>query len=120
MSDTPSSATQERHRGSVELREVVSRYFFYGWLFRDADCGSSLERIAAWRHNRDQARWLPLYLWRWFVGAVVIAALEAMAEQVLGIPVLSAALSVLLILVAVFLVVTVVCWLFLKLGGDSR
>lgn len=120
MSDTPSSAAERRHGRPVELREVVYRYFFYGWLFRDAESGSSFEQMAALRHNRDQARWLPLYLWRWLVGAVVIAALETMSEHVLGIPVLTAALSVMLILIAVFLVITMVCWLFLEAGSNSR
>lgn len=44
---------------------AVYRYFFFGWLFRDAGRGSPAERRAAWRHNLSQARWLPTYLRRW-------------------------------------------------------
>lgn len=48
-----------------ELSPVFYRYFFFGWLFRDAGRGSLSERRAAWRHNLAQARWLPTYLRRW-------------------------------------------------------
>lgn len=120
MSDTRSSSPPKgRHGGSVELGEAVYRYFFYGWLFRDAENGSRAEQDAALRHNQGQAHWLPLYMWRWFVGAVAIAALESMSEHVLGAPLLTASLSVMLVLVVLFLAVTVVCWLFLRAQRDS-
>jgi hypothetical protein len=41
------------------------RYWFFGWLFIDATCGSQLQRESALRHNRRQARWLPVYMRRW-------------------------------------------------------
>ena len=37
---------------------LLYRYFFFGWLFKDVNRGNLLERAAAWRHNREQARWL--------------------------------------------------------------
>lgn len=44
---------------------LLYRYFFFSWLFRDADRGGSAERAAAWRHNREQTPWLLVYLKRW-------------------------------------------------------
>jgi hypothetical protein len=90
------------------------RYFFYGWLFRDADSGSALERAAALRHNRNSARWLPTYLRRWLVGGCVILAFELSAERALDNALLSAVLAVALVLVTVFLVVTLLGWVFLR------
>ena len=46
------------------------------------------------RHNRDQAKWLPLYMLRWSVGGAVIWALETLSEHVVRKPVLSAALAI--------------------------
>lgn len=50
---------------AAKTSSVLYRYFFFGWLFRDAGQGSITERRAAWRHNLIQARWLPTYLRRW-------------------------------------------------------
>lgn len=46
---------------------LLYRYWFFGWLFRDAARGSALERDAALRHNLECARWLPTYMRRWAV-----------------------------------------------------
>ena len=90
------------------------RYFFYDWLFRDAGDGSDHERALALRHNRDRAKWLPVYIWRWVVGGAAILALEALSEHVLSNAVLSAALLVVLVFVVLFLVISVICWAFLR------
>ena len=94
----------------ASLWEGVYRYFFYGWLFRDAASGSPLERAAALRHNRSVAKWLPTYLRRWLVAGAVIAGLQLGAEHAVNSAVLSAALAIALVLVLVFLVVTTLCW----------
>jgi len=49
----------------MSFSTLLYRYFFFGWLFKDVNHGNLLERAAAWRHNRAQARWLPTYLRRW-------------------------------------------------------
>ena len=117
MFNTPSSAGDEACDASVPRRGSVYRYFFYGWLFRDAYCGSSLERATALRHNRDQAKWLPVYMMRWGVGGAVLMVLEVACERALGSPVLSAVLAVALVLVVLHLLITGVCWVFLRTGG---
>ncbi len=45
--------------------QLLYRYWFYGWLFEDANRGSLYERAAARRRNRSRSVWLPTYLRRW-------------------------------------------------------
>ena len=97
----------------------IYRYFFYAWLFRDADSGSALERSAALRHNCQQAKWLPTYLLRWAVTGSLLGALERLSERLTGNSVLSAALAVSMIFALVFCLVTSVCWAFLRANRQS-
>jgi hypothetical protein len=92
----------------------LHRYFFYAWLFSDADSGSVWERSAARRRNGEQAKWLPTYLLRWSVVGCLLATLEQMSERLRGSSTLSAALAVCVILVVTFCLVTAVCWAFLR------
>ena len=69
---------------------LLYRYFFFGWLFRDANCGNVLERAAAWRHNRAQAHWLPTYLRRWLVCGLLFYAVGGFMEVIVSAPLLSA------------------------------
>lgn len=62
------------------------RYLFFDWLFRDASRGSRPERAAAWRHNRAQARWLPVYLRRWAGAGLTLCAMGVVVESALGAP----------------------------------
>jgi hypothetical protein len=120
----PSAVSKGPLAGDIGLGARVYRYFFYAWLFRDADSGSSLERSAALRHNLAQARWLPTYLLRWAVGGTVILLLEQLSERLMGDSLVSALLSAFLAVVLVFVVlfelVTAVCWAFLRLSRQSR
>jgi hypothetical protein len=74
----------------LAFRILLYRYFFFGWLFRDVNRGSKLERAAAWRHNRQQARWLPTYMRRWFWCGAALYALGGLVEVLLQAPGLSA------------------------------
>ena len=49
----------------TSFRSLLYRYWFFGWLFRDAGRGTALERDSALRHNYERARWLPVYMRRW-------------------------------------------------------
>ena len=60
---------------------LAYRYLFFDWLFRDVNRGSSLERAAAWRSNREMRRYLPIYLRRWVILIVCSYALGAMFES---------------------------------------
>ena len=92
----------------------VHRYFFYAWLFSDADSGSVWERSAARRRNCDQAKWLPTYLRRWAVVGILLVMLEQLSGRLSGSSVPTAALAVSVILVVTFCLITVVCWTFLR------
>lgn len=67
-----------------ESSPVVYRYFFFGWLFRDAGRGSPAQRRDAWRHNLTQARWLPTYLRRWLTLSALFFLFGAVAEAIGG------------------------------------
>lgn len=114
MSEAPSTDAARTRSGACPPGTAVYRYFFYGWLFRDAQRGSLFERAAALRHNRDRARWLPTYLRRWFVAGLLLAGIEVWTEQASVHAVVSATFAVALILVVVFLVVTALCWAMLR------
>jgi hypothetical protein len=82
-----------RHVGTVQetaFRILLYRYFFFGWLFKDASRGNLFERAAAWRHNQQQARWLPTYMRRWLWCGIVLYGLGGMAELLLAAPLLAA------------------------------
>lgn len=72
------------------FRTLLYRYFFFAWLFRDASRGSRLERAAAWRHNQQQAHWLPTYMRRWLWAGVLLYGLGRLIELALDAPALSA------------------------------
>lgn len=59
-----SDSAQDR-QPDEPLWSLVYRYFFFGWLFRDVNRGTLLERAAAWRFNRDSRHYLLTYLRRW-------------------------------------------------------
>jgi di/tricarboxylate transporter len=120
MFEARSTDTAAANDGTASLTASVSRYFFYGWLFRDASAGSELERAAALRHNRSLSKWLPTYLRRWLVVGAMILGLAAWSERALDNVVLSAGLAVAFALVVVFLLVTVLCWALLRAGRDVR
>ena len=72
------------------FRILLYRYFFFGWLFKDASRGDVIERAAAWRHNVQQARWLPTYMRRWLWCGIVFYGFGGLVELALGSPTLSA------------------------------
>ncbi|MES2940679.1 MAG: hypothetical protein V4864_23575 [Pseudomonadota bacterium] len=73
----------------LAFRTLLYRYFFFGWLFQDVNRGSRFERVAAWRHNQAQARWLPLYMRRWLGWGLLLYGLGSLMELVLDCPGLS-------------------------------
>ncbi len=97
----------------LPLRALLYRYFFYGWLFRNADRGNAWERAASLRHNQQQARWLPTYLRRMTALGGLAFAVAMFCEVGLGSPLLSAPFYVVTVLAVPYDVVTGVCWWFL-------
>lgn len=107
--------SQPPRLGPTTFRQLLYRYWFFGWLFRDVNRASLLERAAAWRHNQRQARWLPTYLKRWAVLTLLSYGLAALIEHGVGAPVLSAVFYVQAALGVTFNVVTSVMLLGLKM-----
>ena len=77
------------HVNDLPFRTLLYRYFFFGWLFKEAGGDNMFERAVVERHNREQARWLPLYILRWLWLGLALYALGEIAELVLKAPVLS-------------------------------
>jgi hypothetical protein len=96
------------------FRTLLYRYFFFGWLFRDVNRGSLLERAAAWRHNRTQARWLPVYMRRWLSCGSVLFVVGNFVESTLQAPVLSAFFYVPSVMSVPMNAVLAVAWLGFK------
>jgi hypothetical protein len=103
----------------MAFRTLLYRYFLFGWLFRDVTSGSLLERAAAWRHNREQAHWLPKYMKRWAVCGVLFYAGGGFIELVLGEQLLSLLFYLPSVLAVPMNAVIVVVWAFLKVAPPT-
>jgi hypothetical protein len=68
---------------------LLYRYFFFGWLYKDATRGNVFERAAALRYNKEHAHWLLTYMQRWLWCGISFYFLGIVAEWVLDAPVLS-------------------------------
>ncbi|MFT3856243.1 MAG: hypothetical protein QM742_01590 [Aquabacterium sp.] len=98
----------------MRFRQLLYRYFFFNWLFRDVNRGNQFERMAAWRHNQEQAHWLPTYMRRWLVFGLVFYALGFITEAGLSAPVLSSFLYVPSVFSVSINAVIVAAWTGLK------
>lgn len=72
------------------FRTLLYRYFFFGWLFKDASRGNHMERAAAWRYNQAHAHWLLTYMRRWLWCGFLFYGLGGIFELMLNLPALSA------------------------------
>ena len=107
-------ASEQDRRMLEAIASTWYRYFFYGWLFRDADRGTPAERFASWRHNKEQARRRPTYLLRWAVAGVALFAAAEFFEVTLSSPTIAALLYVPAALSLPFDAVTILCWAWLR------
>jgi hypothetical protein len=96
--------------GPIPLSTLLYRYFFYGWLFRNVRRGTPWERAQAWRHNREQSRWLPTYICRWAVAGTLLLAMAALVDMGLECPTLAVFFYVFSALAVPINAVTAVCW----------
>ena len=95
-------------------RVLLYRYFFFLWLFKDANHGTQFQRAAARRHNRAQAQWLPTYMRRWSVLGVMLYGMGAAVEQALALPMWSAFFYTPGVLSVPVLIVLGVAWFGLR------
>lgn len=98
----------------LPFRQLLYRYWFFGWLFKDVNRADMFERSRAWLHNREQARWLPTYLRRWALLTVVCYLVGVLLEHGLEAPVISSVLYVQAALGVVFNAMTSALLLGLK------
>ena len=98
----------------LAFRTLLYRYFFFDWLFKDVTRGNLFERAAAWRYNREQARWLPTYMLRWLWCGLLLYGLGGAVEVLMRAPVLSACFYVPGALSVPVNIVIGVMWLGLK------
>ena len=99
----------------ISFSVLLYRYLFHTWLFRDVTRGSLLERAASWRHNQQQARWLPRYIKRWLVLGTIAYLLGLLVELAMQSPVASAVFYVPSALSVPINAVLAASWLGLKL-----
>ena len=74
---------------TLPFRTLLYRYFFFTWLFKDVGPGDLFERAAAFRYNRQQARWLPMYMLRWLWWSLGFYTLGSVADLMLELPVVA-------------------------------
>ena len=86
MGHHPKATTGDNIVQALAFRTLLYRYFFFSWLFRDVSRGNLLERAAAWRHNREQAQWLPTYMRRWLWFGVLFYGVGGFVELTLNAP----------------------------------
>ncbi|MCZ8015630.1 MAG: hypothetical protein O9274_08035 [Limnobacter sp.] len=60
---------------------VLFRYFFFQWLFHDANVNELYQRAAAIAHNKAQRHYLLVYLRRWIALTLLMLFLGIMLEQ---------------------------------------
>lgn len=118
MGETSATVAKAPTDRRPPLRQSIYRSLFYGWMFRDADSGTALERALALRHNQAQARWMPVYLVRWLAIGFMLWPVEQ-ASEAMALPALSVVLALGLIYVAMYLLLATVFWAFLR-GGRHR
>lgn len=99
----------------LSFPQLLYRYLFHTWLFRDVTRGNLYERAASWRYNQQQAHWLPRYIKRWVVLGGIAYLLGFLIELAMQSPVLSAFFYVPSALSVSVNAVLAVSWLGLKL-----
>lgn len=111
---TPETVTSTHPEG-LALRTLLYRYFFFAWLFKDVGRGKLLERAAAWRHNVEQARWLPTYMRRYIICGLLLVALGDLAEPLA--PLVAVCFFVPGVVMVPMTAVAFVGWLWLRSGA---
>ncbi len=95
------------------LWHLLYRYWFWGWLFVDANTGDLLRRAAAWRHNVAQRVHPPVYMRRWCACLVATFAVAALIEAC-DARATAAVFYVVAVISAVIEVTAGVAWVFLR------
>lgn len=69
----------------MPFSQVLFRYLWPFWLFKDASRGDRYARAAAYRHNRSMRMYLPGYMLKWLLSSglafAFLSASEALADD---------------------------------------
>jgi hypothetical protein len=65
----------------MPLSQILFRYLWPFWLFRNASSGDRYARAAAYRHNRSMRIYLPGYLVKWLCNCAFAFALIVMFDS---------------------------------------
>jgi hypothetical protein len=102
----------------MTFASLLYRYWFFGWLFRDASRGNALERDSALRYNVERARWLPTYMARWTLLGLAMYALGGGLEFA-GLNVVATIAFLPVCLAAAVLAVASAAWWTLRGPGSA-
>lgn len=98
----------------ITFGQLLYRFLFFDWLFRDVNAARDLfERHAARQHNQRMSRYLPVYLRRWSVLAVFDFCLGVLFEKVIQATLVSAWFFTWSCVTVTGMVVITVAWIFL-------
>jgi hypothetical protein len=86
MLHSGSVSTGHSRYDDLPFSQVLFRYLWPFWLFRDVTRGDSYTRAAAYRHNRSMRVYLPGYLMKWVFNCALALAATAGLEAASGHP----------------------------------
>lgn len=110
----------------MPFSQVLFRYLWPFWLFRDAASGDRLVRAAAYRHNRDMRIYLPGYLMKWMCSSTLALGLtmgfESLSTRPAGAPdlftLMAAGAGMMFACAVTVLFVTAYIYLYLSRHGE--
>lgn len=72
---SPGTTVQATCYDNMPFSQILFRYLWPFWLFKDAASGDRYARAAAYRHNRSMRVYLPGYLMKWMFSSVLMLAM---------------------------------------------
>ncbi|HMN44489.1 MAG TPA: hypothetical protein PKE27_07955 [Povalibacter sp.] len=72
------SAVRRSIYDDMPLSQVLFRYLWPFWLFKNASVGDRFARAAAYTHNRQMRIYLPGYLLKWLCNCIIAFGLTAL------------------------------------------
>jgi hypothetical protein len=77
LEQTDRVAVQHSLYDEMPFLQVLFRYLWPFWLFKDASRGDRWVRAAAYRHNREMRVYLPGYLLKWLFNCAFAFAIAS-------------------------------------------
>jgi hypothetical protein len=77
LEQTDRVAVQHSLYDEMPFLQVLFRYLWPFWLFKDASRGDRWVRAAAYRHNREMRVYLPGYLLKWLLSCGIAFAIAS-------------------------------------------